>query len=219
MMNMNNRKVCTLYNPVSLKRNGVRGLISVFLLVSLFLFVPVSRAQNSQATWQKFLEYLKNNGTSNCVGDLTQLKLLDYTYKGEIKSEKDKSRVIEAMYSDKAPFVSVLSDVVISDTTVTDTDTTIHQKIYPSFEIVTVRQMVDTGKLTGDSIAMLKKRLYRNVEIGFGYLEMEWSYKGKKFRSMGIIPKDGIPVDPITACLHTGGKTITNGRKFANEKQ
>lgn len=196
----------------------VRDLLSVFLLVSFFLFIPVSRAQNLQVTWQKSLEYLKNDWTSNCIGDLRQLKLVNYIYKGEIKSEKDKFRVIEALYSDKAPFVSVLSDVVISDTTFTDTDITIHQKIYPSFEIVTVRQMVDAGKLTKDSIAMLKKQLYKNVAIGFGYLEMEWSYKGKIFRSWGIIPKDGIPTDPITSRLHTSGKTITKSRGFSCEK-
>ncbi|MDD3038305.1 hypothetical protein [Bacteroides sp.] len=192
--------------------------ISIFLLASLFLFVPVSHTQNSQTTCQKFLEYL-NDWTSNCVGDLNHLKLVNYTYKGEIKSEKNKSRVIEAIYSDKAPFVSVLSDLVISDTTFTDTDIKIQQKIYPNFEIVTVRQMVDGGKLTEDSIAMLKKRLYKNVGIGDGYLEMDWSYKGKKYRSLGIIPNDGIPVDPITSGLRTGGKTIINSRNFTNKRQ
>ena len=111
------------------------------------------------------LEYMKNDTAKDWMGDLKHLKLLKYTYKGKIKSEKDKYSVIEATYSDKAPAVSMLPNLVISDTTYTETDMTIHQKIYPQFKIVTVRQMVDAGKLTEDSIAMLKTttlRKYRN---------------------------------------------------------
>lgn len=212
------KNVSTFHVRAPFKKNGVRDVLSVLFLASFFLFAPVSRAQNSPVTWQKHLEYLKNDATKDYMGDLRQLKLLKYTYKGEIRSEKDKSRVIEATYSDKAPIVSVLSNLVISDTTYTDTDITIHQKRYPEFEIMTIRQMVDAGKLTEDSIAMLKQQLYKNVGIGFGYLELDWSYKGKRFRSLGIIPNDGIPVDPITSGLSTGGNTIINSRNFSNKK-
>lgn len=200
------------------KANEVRNVLSIFIWISLFLFVPVIHAQESKPIWQKYLEYLKNDAAKDCMGDLKQLKLLKYTYKGEIKSEKDKNRVVEAAYSDKAPAVSVLSNLVISDTTYTQTDRMIRQKIYPEFKIVTVRQMVDTGKLTEDSIAKLKQRLYENVNIGFGYVKLDWSYKGKKFSTLGIIPDDGIPVDPITSSLSTGGKTITEGRIPSNKK-
>lgn len=200
------------------KANGVRNVLSIFFWMSLFLFAPVIHAQESQPIWQKYLEYLKNDAAKDCMGDLKQLKLLKYTYKGEIKSEKDKNRVVEAAYSDKAPAVSVLSNLVISDTTYTQTDRMIRQKIYPEFKIVTVRQMVDAGKLTEDSIAKLKQRLYENVNIGFGYVKLDWSYKGKKFSTLGIIPDDGIPVDPITSSLSTGGKTITEGRIPSNKK-
>lgn len=200
------------------KANGVRNVLSIFFWMSLFLFAPVIHAQESQPIWQKYLEYLKNDAAKDCMGDLKQLKLLKYTYKGEIKSEKDKNRVVEAAYSDKAPAVSLLSNLVISDTTYTQTDRMIRQKIYPEFKIVTVRQMVDSGKLTEDSVAKLKQRLYENVNIGFGYVKLDWSYKGKKFSTLGIIPDDDIPVDPITSSLSTGGKTITEGRIPSNKK-
>lgn len=200
------------------KANGVRNVLSIFFWMSLFLFAPVIHAQESQPIWQKYLEYLKNDAAKDCMGDLKQLKLLKYTYKGEIKSEKDKNRVVETAYSDKAPAVSLLSNLVISDTTYTQTDRMIRQKIYPEFKIVTVRQMVDSGKLTEDSVAKLKQRLYENVNIGFGYVKLDWSYKGKKFSTLGIIPDDGIPVDPITSHLHTGGNTITEGRIPSNKK-
>lgn len=200
------------------KANGVRNVLSIFFWMSLFLFAPVIHAQESQPIWQKYLEYLKNDAAKDCMGDLKQLKLLKYTYKGEIKSEKDKNRVVEAAYSDKAPAVSLLSNLVISDTTYTQTDRMIRQKIYPEFKIVTVRQMVDSGKLTEDSVAKLKQRLYENVNIGFGYVKLDWSYKGKKFSTLGIIPDDGIPVDPITSHLHTGGNTIAEGRIPSNKK-
>lgn len=200
------------------KANEVRNVLSIFIWISIFLFAPVIHAQESQPIWQKYLEYLKNDAAKDCMGDLKQLKLLKYTYKGEIKSEKDKNRVVEAVYSDKAPAVSVLSNLVISDTTYTLTDRMIRQKIYPEFKIVTVRQMVNSGKLTEDSIAKLKQRLYENVNIGFGYVKLDWTYKGKKFSTLGIIPDDGIPVDPITSHLHTGGNTIAEGRIPSNKK-
>lgn len=193
--------------------------LSVLFLASFFLFAPVSHAQNPQATWPKLMEYLKNDMIKDSMGDLSLLKLLKYTYKGEIRSEKDKSRVIEAIFSDKAPIVSVLSNLVISDTTYTDTDVTIHQKIYPNFEIVTIRQMMDTGKLTDDSIAVIKQRFYQNIGIGSDYLELDWSYKGKMFHSLGIIQNDSILIDPITSRLSTGGNTIINSQNSTHKKQ
>ncbi len=208
----------TKKESIPVKTNEVRNTLSVFFLMSLFLLVPVICAQKSQPIWQKHLEYLKNDTAKNWMGDLKHLKLLKYTYKGKIKSEKDKYSVIEATYSDKAPAVSVLPNLVISDTTYTETDITIHQKIYPQFKIVTVRQMVDAGKLTEDSIAMLKQRLYENIETGFGYVALDWLYKGQKFSTLGIITNDGIPVDPITSYLHTGVNTIVEGRISPNKK-
>lgn len=208
----------TKKESVSFKTNEVRNVLSVFIWMNLFLFVPVIHAQKSQPIWQKHLEYLKNDASKDWMGDLKQLKLLKYTYKGKIKSEKDKYRVIEATYSDKAPAVSVLSNLVISDTTYTETDITIHQKIYPQFKIATVRQMVDAGKLTEDSIAILKQRLCENIDIGFGYVKLDWNYKGKKFSTLGIIPNDGIPVDLITSHLITGGNTIVERRLPSNKK-
>lgn len=213
------KNVSTLHVRTAFKKNGIRDLLSVFFWASVFLFAPVSHAQNTQDTWQIYMEYLKNDMSKDAMGDLSQLKLLKYTYKGEIKSEKDKSRVIEAIFSDKAPYVSELSKLVISDTTYTDTDITIHQKIYPNFEIATIRQMMDTGKLTKDSIAVIKQRFYQDIRVGDGYLDLDWSYKGKKFRSLSIIPKDGIPLDPISSRLSTGRNTIINGRNPINEKK
>lgn len=198
--------------------NEVRYVLSIFVGMSLFFFAPVIRAQKSQPDWQKYLEYLKHDAAKDYMGDLKQLKLLKYTYKGEIRSEKDKNKVIEAIYSDKAPVVSVLSKLVISDTTYTETDRMICQKIYPEFKIVTVRQMVDAGKLTEDSIVKLKQRLSENVNIGFEYVKLDWIYKGEKFSTLGIIPNDGIPVDPITSSLSTGGNTIVEGRLPSNNK-
>lgn len=199
------------------KKSWVRGALCIFF-VSVFLFVPVSRAQKSQPVWQRHLDYLKNDWSKECLGDLNQLKLLKYTYKGKIKSEDHKSRLIEAVYSDKAPSVSVLSEEVVSDTTFTDADTIIQQKHYPRFEIQTIRQMVDAGKLGENSIAMSKQRLNEHLKIGSEYLELEWSYKGKKFRSLSFVADDGILSDPITSGLRTGGSTIVKTRKSANGK-
>lgn len=208
----------TKKESVPFKINEVRYVLSIFLGMSLFLFAPVIRAQKSQPVWQKQLEYLKHDAAKDYMGDLKQLKLLKYTYKGKIRSEKDKNKVIEAIYSDEAPVVSVLSKLVISDTTYTETDRMICQKIYPEFKIVTVRQMVDAGKLTEDSIVKLKQRLSENVNIGFEYVKLDWSYKGEKFSTLGIISNDGIPVDPITSNLFTGGNTIVEGRIPSNNK-
>lgn len=204
-------RLCS-YICMPFKTKEVRKVLSIFLGMSFFLFAPVTHAQKPQPIWQEYLEYLKNDAAKDWMGDLKQLKLLKYTYKGKVKSEKDKYRVIEAACSDKAPAVSVLSNLVISDTTYTETGITIHQKTYPEFKIVTVRQMVDAGKLTEDSIAMLKQRLYENIDFGFGYVKLDWLYKGKKFSTLGIIPNDGIPVDPIISHLSIGGNAIVESR-------
>lgn len=200
------------------KKNWIRDTFFVFFGVSVFLFMPISRAQDLQPTWQKYLEHLKNDAFKDYMGDLNQLKLLKYAYKGKIRSEKHKSRLIETICSDKAATVSLLPNLVISDTTFTNSDVIIHQKIYPNFEIVTVRQMVNSGKLTEDSIAMIKQRLYENVRIGFDYLELEWSYKGKRFRCLSIVSSDGIPTDFITSRLYTRDKKIINSRNSTNKK-
>lgn len=204
-------RLCS-YICMPFKTKEVRKVLSIFLGMSFFLFASVTHAQKPQPIWQEYLEYLKNDAAKDWMGDLKQLKLLKYTYKGKVKSEKDKYRVIEAACSDKAPAVSVLSNLVISDTTYTETGITIHQKTYPEFKIVTVRQMVDAGKLTEDSIAMLKQRLYENIDFGFGYVKLDWLYKGKKFSTLGIIPNDGIPVDPIISHLSIGGNAIVESR-------
>lgn len=208
----------SFYVPILVKKNRLRYALFLFLLTGLFLFVSESHAQSSQAIWQRYLECVKNDITKGYVGDLTQLKLLKYTYKGKIKSEKNKFKAIEALYSDKAPVVSVLSNLVISDTTYTDTDITIHQKIYPNFEITTVRKMMDIGKLTQDSIATIKQRLYKNIGINSDYLELYWSYKGKRVKSLCIISNDSIPIDPIASMLFTSGRTIVDSRNPTNKK-
>lgn len=165
-----------------------------------------------QPAWQKNLESMKEgNIFQTSEGDLNQLKLTDYTCKGKMNSEKEKVMVIKAMFSDEAPITYVVSDVLMSDTTFTTTDSIIEQKKIPIFEILTVGRMLEMGKLTADSISTMKQQLEKNVEIGTDYVELIWNYKGKEYRSIAIVNNDKFPDNLITARLHTSGCTIIKG--------
>lgn len=167
-----------------------------------------------QSAWQKNLESMKEGNMLQAFeGDLSQLKLTDYTYKGKMKSEKEKKWVIEAMFLDEAPITYVTSDVLMSDTTFTTTDSIIKQKRIPTFEILTVGRMLKMGKLTEAAISTMKQQLDKNVEIGTDYLELVWDYKGKEYRSIAIVYNGEFPDDLITAGLFTGNCTITKGIK------
>lgn len=163
-------------------------------------------------TWQKQLEYAKNNYDKDAKGDVAQLRLLSYTYKGMIKSEVERKRILDSLLSADAPIVLNLPQIIEADTIITNKSREIRQKSFPQFGIITIRKMQELNKAIGreDLMAQMRKQLLNLVQIGFEYLELEWSYKGKKYHSLCVVSNEwgGIIYEPIGGFVLTGSTNI-----------
>lgn len=179
-----------------------RKLLLALLVANFSMFAPMGYAQDSQPEWEKTLKRI-NQHNAQAPGDLRRLKWVGCIYKGKAKTEAEKARVLDMMYADEAFVTSVLSTVVISDTTITDTDSIIHQEWFPHFEIATVRQAKAAGHLTEEAIAKTKQQLMEHLAPEIEYLELVWNYKGKDFHTVAIV-SNGDLWDPITVGLGTG---------------
>lgn len=179
------------------------------LLSSLFMFFFVicllsgnrSIAQDMLTTWQEQLDYVKNNSDKENGGDLSHLILINYTYKGTIKSETDKSGIIASFLSHDSPVILHLPPVITRDTTIVGDSCIIQEKRFPKFEIISIGEMLDIAESINEEnpIPQIEEELYKLIEIGFEYLELEWEYKEKKFNSLCIVSNEngGIVHDPI----------------------
>ncbi len=189
----------------------------ILLALSAIACLSVNAQEVAVPTWKTYLENLKKGWTpNNYKGDMKELKVVDYIYKGEMNSAKEISQIVDAMFADQAPVNSVTKEIALSDTTITKTDTIINVIKYPEFEILTMREKINAGKLSEDSISTLKQQIKESIPTGTGYVEVVWSYKGKEYRSISLIVGD-IPVDCITMGLSTGGSTMTKGIRKAPE--
>lgn len=186
--------------------------VSLFL-AALSLFIHINCTGGLRPELQKMLENYKNHTPFDSVGDLSQLKLVNYAYKGTATSTKEKLALVEAMFSDQSPF-SFSTTVFERDTVVTKTDTIITENRYPKFEILSMSKLLSTGKVTADSLSTLKqiaKQSILNDREPIVYVDLDWCYKGKMYHSIGIIPKDQWQEpylsDLITTFLSTGKTT------------
>ena len=165
--------------------------VSLFLAV-LSLFIHINCTGGLRPKLQKMLENYKNHMPFDSVGDLSQLKLVDYAYKGTATSPKEKLVLVEAIFSDQSPF-GFSTTVFERDTVVTKTDTIITENRYPKFEILSMNKLLSTGKVTADSLSTLKqivKQSILNNREPIVYVDLDWCYKGEMYRSIGIISKD-----------------------------
>lgn len=193
-----------------------RKLLLTLLVANFFMFAPMGHAQDSQPEWKKTLKRI-NRQNAQATGDLRQLKWVGCIYKGKAKTETEKARVLDMMYADEAFVTSVLSTVVISDTTITDTDSIIHQKWFPHFEVTTVRQAKAAGHLTEEAIAKIKQQLMEHLAPEIEYLELVWNYKGKDFHTVAIV-SNGDLWNPVNVGLGTGGGTYIKSRHPAERE-
>ena len=140
-------------------------------------------------------------------GDLKELQLTDYVYKGKIETREQLAQIVDSIFADNAPKAHVLRMVEERDTTVTESDTYVETRIirkrYPKFEIRTIRQLIDEGKLSADSVAKEKQLTMEYIPVGAAYLEMHYSYKGKNYRAIALCMDDG-PFEYMTCDLSRG---------------
>ena len=121
------------------------------------------------------------------------------------------------MLSADAPIVLNLPQIIEADTVITNNSREIRQKSFPQFEIITIRKMQELNKAIGreDLMVQMRKELLNLVQIGFEYLELEWSYKGKKYHSLCIVSDEqgGIIYEPIGGSVLTGSTNIIINEK------
>lgn len=133
-------------------------------------------------TWQEQLNYAQNKNTINTKTlSEDRIYLRAYTYKGTIDTDKERSDIMEELFSD-------------SSVTVKYTDNS-------NFEIVPLKTIRDNAKILGskDPLLDLKAQLDTLIQIGMELIELEWNYKGNIFYSTAIASNDkgGIIYDHI----------------------
>ena len=183
---------------------------NVFLgaLLTGILLAQAAHAQNLTPYWKEHLEILKKGYVPRDYnGDLKELQLTDYVYKGKIETREQLAQIVDSIFADNAPKAHVLRMVEERDTTVTESDTYVETRIirtrYPKFEIRTIRQLIDEGKLSADSVAKEKQLTMEYIPVGAAYLEMHYSYKGKNYRAIALCMDDG-PFEYMTCDLSRG---------------
>lgn len=146
---------------------------SIFLgaLLTGILLVQAAHAQGLPPYWKEHLEILKKGYVPRDYdGDLKELQLTDYVYKGKIETREQLAQIVDSIFADNAPKAHVLRMVEERDTTVTEGDTYVETRIirkrYPKFEIRTIRQLIDEGKLSADSVAKEKQLTMEYTPMG-----------------------------------------------------
>ena len=178
-----------------------------------------SAKQDPFAAWKEHLDIWKKDYVpSDYEGDLKELHLTDYTYKGKVESPEQLAQVADSLFADNAPKAYVLETVEETDTIVTGSgdsaEIRIKQKSYPKFEICTIRQLIDEGKQSADSVAQEKQRILKHFPIGGDWLELCFEYKGKNYRAIWLFADEG-PYEYMTSSLfwHTRTRTALPVRK------
>lgn len=183
------------------------NVVCVILVAICLLFANTSFSQNRPTTWQEQLDYLNNKCSVDTISDYYYLNLINYTYKGVIKSEINKSEIIDSILSYNAPTVLKLIPTFTRDTTYRGDTCVIQEKGLPKFEIISIRKAMGIAESTGTEIPIqkIKEQLRDLFKIGFRYLELEWNYKGNKFKSICIVSNDhgAVVYEPITLSIHT----------------
>lgn len=110
------------------KKRSSRSLCLILFAVC-FLYANRSISQDTLVpTWQEQLDYVKNNPYKVNEGDASHLNLINYTYKGVIKSEIDKNEIIDSLLSRDAPIVMHLPPIIRIDTIITGDSCVIQEK-------------------------------------------------------------------------------------------
>lgn len=192
--------------------------VYVCLCAVCFLYGKECSSQNVPTTWQGQIEFMKIRVNREKGGDANDLSIINYTYKGIIGSEAKKAVIIDSMLSFDSPAVLRLSPVLKRDTVTEGDSCRIREVKLPKFEIVSNRQMTELAESKGeeDPLVLIRKLLNSLIEPGFEYLELEWDYKGKRFKSIGIVSneKGGFIYEPIASNILIERSTTTQVRKI-----
>lgn len=112
-----------------------------------------SQTNNCPKTWQEQLEYAQNLGKTT-KADNVGIQLIDYQYRGNIESEKDKENIISELFSDNAYVVLYTS--------------------FPSFEIITIKELKERAAKHKFQILMDEaiEKVKSQVEVGMQLIDL-----------------------------------------------
>lgn len=200
------------------------NLFYFVILISGVLYTNVCFSQNTPTTWQDRLEALKNSFNEENRGDVSFLKLLGYTYKGIIGSQTVKSDIIDSLLSYNAPAILHLPPIVMRDTVSRGDSCVIRERVLPKFEIISIRKRLEIAESIGEKslLTSLRQQLNNLIHLDYEYLELEWSYKNKHFKSLCIVSNEhgGFIYDPIGSnILEYTTTTTTNTVERLNSKE
>lgn len=200
-----------------------RRYLNLFSVIFLAIFpnANIIYAQNQPTTWQEQLEYAKNS-IKEKKSDEAYLNIVDYTYKGVIGSEIIKCRIIDSLLSYNAPAVLRLPPEIIRDTIIKGDSCMIHERFLPKFEIISFRKVLEVADSLGKEnfIEVVRKQLNDLIKIDYEYLVLEWSYKGDRFKSIGIVSNKhgGFVYEPIAFNILTENSITTMVREKGNSQ-
>ena len=181
-------------------KNKLLSTLYIALFSVCFIYASSRVSQDSPTTWQEQLEFAKNKIYEENEGDVHHLRLVNYIYKGVIRHQNEKDDIIDSLFSCNAPYVHNLTPIIMRDTTITSDSYAIHQKSFPRFEIITVGKIIElSGTMEVNPFKQIRQQLTQLIQVGFEYLELEWSYKGDKFNTICIVSNEngGIVYEPI----------------------
>ena len=199
------------------------NLFYFVILISGVLYTNVCFSQNTPTTWQDRLEALKNSFNEENRGDVSFLKLLGYTYKGIIGSQTVKSDIIDSLLSYNAPAILHLPPIVMRDTVSRGDSCVIRERVLPKFEIISIRKLLEIAESIGEKslLTSLRQQLNNLIHLDYEYLELEWSYKNKHFKSLCVVSNEhgGFIYDPIGSNILEYTTTTTNTVERLNSKE
>ncbi len=141
-------------------------MLNVALISSISLYNSSSyKSQQNTSnpkTWQEQLEYAKKG-----KGSLT---LHSYTYLGKVKSKTEIPKIVDEIFSDKY-FICLGNSG-------------------DHHQIISLKNVNTKVISNEDHIYIVKQNLKDNIQVGFDILELEWEYKGEKYKSMAIASND-----------------------------
>lgn len=166
----------------------------------------------------------KNSFNEENRGDVSFLKLLGYTYKGIIGSQTVKSDIIDSLLSYNAPAILHLPPIVMRDTVSRGDSCVIRERVLPKFEIISIRKRLEIAESIGEKslLTSLRQQLNNLIHLDYEYLELEWSYKNKHFKSLCVVSNEhgGFIYDPIGSnILEYTTTTTTNTVERLNSKE
>ena len=199
------------------------NLFYFVILISGVLYTNVCFSQNTPTTWQDRLEALKNSFNEENMCDVSFLKLLGYTYKGIIGSQTVKSDIIDSLLSYNAPAILHLPPIVMRDTVSRGDSCVIRERVLPKFEIISIRKRLEIAESIGEKslLTSLRQQLNNLIHLDYEYLELEWSYKNKHFKSLCVVSNEhgGFIYDPIGSNILEYTTTTTNTVERLNSKE